>query len=62
MSITELAKMNFPVNFLRNTARSSLNKKYHFAWKTGDGKNSKWLFDTETFEKLRARGYLEKCR
>lgn len=56
MTISELKKMGFPDEWLRNIYRSrSINRDHNIAWKMGgeDKPKSTILFDTEELEKYR---------
>ena len=55
MTITELKKMGYPDEWLRNIYRSrAINRDYSIAWKMDESKNnSPILFDTEQLEKYR---------
>lgn len=57
MSITEMVNQ---MHFSRDYMYRMLHHKYadKYVQRTGKGKNSKALIDTEEFEKLRKRGIL----
>lgn len=58
MSITELEKqMHFSREYLKRMTHHRLADR--FCQKIGKGRNSKFLFDTEEFEKLRKKGLLK---
>ena len=50
MSMSELLKMGFPEGWLNNIAN---NRYLKIAWRSGNYKNSKIMFDTEELEKYR---------
>ena len=57
MSVTELVnQMHFSTDYIRRMTHHKYAYKY--LQRTGTGKNSKYVFDTEEFEKLRKRGIL----
>lgn len=55
MTITELSKMGYPEEWLREIFRSRVINRHHaIAWKMRpDKEKSTILFDTEAFEKYR---------
>lgn len=52
MTITELSKLGFPRDYLLRVVHAHGQT---FAKQMSRGKSSKWLFDTESFEKWRAK-------
>ena len=50
MRLSELVKMGFPKEFLKEIYRRNNQK---IAWKSSPGKNSPIYFDTEELEKIR---------
>lgn len=56
MSSKDMVALGFPSDYIRRMTHHKYAYKY--IQRTGTGKNSKYLFDTEEFEKLRRRGIL----
>ena len=50
MSTKELMNMGYTKKFLYSVAR---NRYLKIACRSGDGRNSKWIYDTELLEKYR---------